>query len=54
MTNNEEIARAFDEIADLLEIGKANPFRVRAYRHAARTLRSLGREVASWWQAVKT
>ena len=45
MTNNEEIARAFDEIADLLEIGKANPFRVRAYRHAARTLRSLGREV---------
>jgi len=45
MTNNEEIAHAFDEIADLLEIEEANPFRVRAYRHAARTLRGLGREV---------
>jgi hypothetical protein len=25
MTNNEEIAHAFDEIADLLEIEEANP-----------------------------
>lgn len=43
--HNEEIALIFDEIADLLEIESANPFRVRAYRNAARTVRSLGREL---------
>lgn len=37
---NQQIADIFDEIADLLEISDANPFRVRAYRNAARTLRS--------------
>ena len=45
-THNEEIAHVFDEIADLLEIEEANPFRVRAYRNAARSLRGLGHEVA--------
>ena len=45
-THNEEIAHAFDEIADLLEIEGANTFRVRAYRNAARNLRSLGQEIA--------
>ncbi|HXH65153.1 MAG TPA: helix-hairpin-helix domain-containing protein, partial [Mariprofundaceae bacterium] len=44
--HNEDIARAFDEIADLLEIEEANPFRVRAYRNAARSVRELGRELA--------
>ena len=44
--HNEDIARAFDEIADLLEIDEANPFRVRAYRNAARSVRELGRELA--------
>lgn len=29
---NADIARVFEEIADLLEIQEANPFRVRAYR----------------------
>jgi DNA polymerase (family 10) len=43
---NEDIARGFDETADILEIEQENPFRVRAYRNAARTLRSLGEEVA--------
>jgi len=43
---NEEIARAFDEVADILELEEENPFRIRAYRNAARTLRSLGEEVA--------
>lgn len=43
--SNEDVARLFDEIADLLEIQGASPFRVRAYRNAAATLRSLGREV---------
>ncbi|MCS7304364.1 MAG: DNA polymerase/3'-5' exonuclease PolX [Thermoguttaceae bacterium] len=38
---NAEIADVFDQIADLLEFQGANPFRVRAYRNAARTLREL-------------
>jgi DNA polymerase (family 10) len=33
---NLEIARVFSQMADLLEIQDANPFRVRAYRNAAR------------------
>ena len=44
--HNEDIAHAFDEIADLLEIEGANPFRVRAYRNAARSVRGLEQEVA--------
>lgn len=35
---NVEIARVFREVADLLEIQQANPFRVRAYRNAVRTI----------------
>ena len=43
--HNEDIALIFEEIADLLEIEDANPFRVRAYRSAARMIRSLGQEL---------
>jgi DNA polymerase (family 10) len=43
---NEEIAALFREMADLLEIGDANPFRVRSYRNAAFTVEELGRPVA--------
>jgi DNA polymerase (family 10) len=39
--HNADIARVFEEIADLLDIGEANPFRVRAYRNAARTVAEL-------------
>jgi len=46
MIRNNEIADIFDEIADLLELQQANPFRIRAYRTAARTLRGLQREAA--------
>lgn len=35
---NVEIAQYFEDVADLLEIKGANPFRVRAYRNAARTI----------------
>lgn len=45
---NDKIAAAFDEIADLLELQDANPFRVRAYRNAARTLVSWPEEMADW------
>jgi DNA polymerase (family 10) len=36
-----EIAELFEEIADLLELKNDNPFRVRAYRNAARVLDGL-------------
>jgi DNA polymerase (family 10) len=39
--NNAQIAIVLDEIADLLEIENANPFRVRAYRNGARAVRDL-------------
>ena len=35
---NEQIGAIFDQLADLLEITEANPFRVRAYRSASRTI----------------
>jgi DNA polymerase (family 10) len=44
--HNAEIAAAFDHLADLLEIEGANPFRVRAYRRAARTIEDLPRSAA--------
>ncbi|MEK7716334.1 MAG: DNA polymerase/3'-5' exonuclease PolX [Pseudomonadota bacterium] len=40
--HNADIATLFEEIADLLEIENANPFRVRAYRNAARQLQGMG------------
>jgi DNA polymerase (family 10) len=39
--HNADIAAVFEEIADRLEIQGANPFRIRAYRNAARTLAEL-------------
>src|SRR5437867_2434679 len=44
---NIDYAHIFAEIADLLEIQGANPFRVRAYRNAARTLETLPQSVNS-------
>lgn len=43
--HNADIAAIFDEIADLLEIRADNPFRIRAYRNAARIVRGYGREL---------
>ena len=42
--HNADIAAVFEEIADLLEIENENPFRIRAYRNAARTMLELGDE----------
>jgi DNA polymerase (family 10) len=36
---NEEIARQFDEVADVLGLRDANPFRVRAFRNAGGMIR---------------
>jgi len=43
---NAEIADRFEQLADLLEIQGANPFRVRAYRNAARFIRGHARSLA--------
>ena len=43
--HNAAIEAIFDEIADLLDIQGANPFRVRAYRNAARTIGDLGTDI---------
>jgi DNA polymerase (family 10) len=44
---NEDFARVLEEIADLLELGEDNAFRVLAYRNAARELRGTGYDVAA-------
>ena len=45
--HNADIAAIFEEIADLLEIKGDNPFRIRAYRNAARTVNELGRDLST-------
>lgn len=45
MTDNARVAAVFTQLADLLEVQGANPFRVRAYRNAARTVEGLGKEL---------
>jgi len=44
---NIDYAHVFEEIADLLEIQGANPFRVRAYRNGARTIETLSQPLES-------
>lgn len=48
---NAEIAAMFDQAAELLEIEGENPFRVRAYRRAARVVEGLPQSVASLLRA---
>lgn len=43
--HNEDIAAAFDEMADLLALTGENPFRIRAYRRAAQLVRALPEEL---------
>ena len=44
---NAEVAAMFDQAAELLEIQGENPFRVRAYRRAARVIETLPQNVRS-------
>ena len=44
---NFEIASALGELADLLEIKGSNPFRIRAYRNAVRTIHDLARPLTA-------
>ena len=43
--HNADIGSIFEEIADLLEIQGGNPFRIRAYRNAARTVGEYRRDL---------
>jgi DNA polymerase (family X) len=43
---NQEIAKIFNDIADLLEIKGENPFRIRAYRRGALNIESYAKDVA--------
>lgn len=45
---NAEVARVLREVADLLELERANVFRVQAYRNAARTVEALPEPVQSF------
>ncbi len=46
LMKNQEIARIFNDIANLLEIKGENPFRIRAYRRAEQNIDGLTRDVA--------
>ncbi len=41
MESNKLVAQLFEEMAQLLELTEANPFRIRAYRRAGQTIESL-------------
>lgn len=45
--HNEDLAEAFDEMADLLALKAENPFRINAYRRAAQVVRALPEELQS-------
>jgi DNA polymerase (family 10) len=51
--DNASIARALTELADLLELGGESPFRVRAFRQAARAVEGLGERVVDLVKAEK-
>lgn len=51
--HNADIAEIFNRVADFLEIQGANPFRVRAYRNASRTVGGMSKSVASMADDVK-
>ncbi|MCK5306876.1 MAG: DNA polymerase/3'-5' exonuclease PolX [Candidatus Omnitrophica bacterium] len=42
---NTEIARVFEEIADMLEISGGNSYKIRAYKHAALNIRELSKDL---------
>jgi DNA polymerase (family 10) len=49
--NNREMADTFESIANLMEIKGEAIYRILAYRRAAETLRSLGRDIRLIWEA---
>jgi len=52
--DNPEIARTLEEVADILEIQNANPFRIRAYRNAVRTVETVTVPLRRWVEEGRT
>ncbi|MBM4019799.1 MAG: DNA polymerase/3'-5' exonuclease PolX [Planctomycetes bacterium] len=50
---NSQVAAVFDQIADILEIQGENPFRIRSYRNAARSVGDLSERIADYVAAGK-
>lgn len=48
---NSDIARSLEKLADLIELEGGNPFRIRAYRNAARVVGELPRNVLAMTEA---
>ncbi|XZE20745.1 DNA polymerase/3'-5' exonuclease PolX [Pirellulaceae bacterium SH449] len=48
MITNAEIAAAFEEMADLLELSGENAFRIRAYRNGSRAIAEGSESIAQW------
>jgi hypothetical protein len=51
---NQKIARALDQIADLLEVQGANPFRIRAYRNSAKSVQAAEEPLAELVRGKRT
>jgi DNA polymerase (family 10) len=47
---NQEFSKIFYEMAELLELGEENPFRIRAYQKAAQNIESLSEDLASTYK----
>ncbi len=47
MVGNEQVARILSEIADLMEVGDENSFKVRSYRRAVEMIEGLGQDLAA-------
>jgi DNA polymerase (family 10) len=45
LMENLDVSRTLTELADLLDIQGASPFRIRAYRNAVNTINSLSRSL---------
>ena len=48
--NNKEIAYSFSLLADLMEIHGENPFKIKSYQNAYRTIRSLDKPLGEFTQ----
>ena len=44
---NDEVAEAFDELADLLQIAGGDHYRILAYRRVAEEIRALARDISA-------
>ena len=50
---NEDLANKFDQIANMLDLKGELPFKVNAYRKAARVISDLQDDIATYWEAKK-